>query len=42
MSDTATPDHAAEDHEGRHRGEASAEEAEQMAPHGKHRRITEG
>ncbi len=40
MSDATTTDHAAEDIAGRHRGEASAEEAE-TAPHGKHRRAEE-
>lgn len=39
MSEATTPDHAAEDAAGRHRGPASAEEAEAAhQPHGKHRR----
>jgi hypothetical protein len=41
MSDAATNDHAAEGAAGRHRGPASAEEADKNQPHGKHRRTQE-
>jgi hypothetical protein len=38
MSEANTTHHADEDTAGRHRGQASAEENDASAPHGKHRR----
>jgi hypothetical protein len=44
MSEATTTDHAGEDTAGRHRGAASAEEAERTVqpPLGKHRRPDQG
>ncbi|WNI15311.1 hypothetical protein [Actinacidiphila sp. ITFR-21] len=45
MSESTMPDHAAQSTAGRHRGPASADEAERAdkahQPHGKHRRPSE-
>jgi hypothetical protein len=41
MSDAVATEHGVGDTAGRHRGEASADEAERTAPHGKHRRREE-
>ncbi|HEY5834370.1 hypothetical protein [Streptomyces sp.] len=43
MSEANTPpEHTARDAAGRHRGQASHDEAEKAPPHGKHRRPSEG
>lgn len=41
MSDAPSTEHVTHDAAGRHRGAASAEDAEKNPPHGKHRRPSE-